>query len=144
MARLEFFVVSESLSVDQVTNRLSVFDVLEVIGSTGFPITLHHCAAVSLWRKEPGDENVDFQVVLRITTGTGEKNEIHTNFRMTRDRHRVIQRIQGIPIPKEGELHFEIFLNGEHSAEHVVTVEKVEPVDVAAVQKINPQEPANQ
>lgn len=130
MARLEFFVVSRSVSVDQATNHASVFEILEVIQASEFPAIIPECVAVSLWRREPGDEAKDFQLLLRVTIPSGAVTEIRSNFRMSSLRHRVMQRIQGLPIESEGQLRFEAVLNGEHAAEHVVDVLRSGPADV--------------
>jgi len=129
MARLEFFVVSQSVSIDQATNRSSVFEILEVVQAPVFPTVIHQCVAISLWRREPGDEGQEFQLLLRITTPSGQKHEIRSNFRLTSPRHRVMQRIQGLPIESEGELRFEAILNEKHAAEHVVDVLRGGPGD---------------
>jgi hypothetical protein len=132
MARLEFFVVSEEVSIDQTTNQTSVFSILEQVKAAGFPLLIFKCAATALWCREPGDEERDLQTVLRITPPGGEPRDFATNFRLNHARHRIVQRIQGLPIARAGELRFEVLLNGEHKASHVVTVEQERPLDVVA------------
>lgn len=129
MARLEFFVVSEGVSVDQVTNKASIFEILEEIRLTSFPDHIDHCVAMSLWRQEPGDEGQDFQVLLRITSPSGKNHETRSNFRFVAPRHRVMQRMERLPIEQAGQLQFEVSLNDKHSAEHVVDIHLVSPVD---------------
>ena len=124
MARLEFFVVSRSVAIDQATNQASVFEILEVVQAARFPALIQQCVAVSLWRREPGDEDRDFSLVLRVTTPAGSTHEIRTNFRLSSPRHRVMQRIQGLPIEREGRLRFEAILNAAHAAEHLVDIEQ--------------------
>lgn len=131
MARLEFFVVSESVSIDQTSNAASVFNILEEIGTPQFPILIPYCAAISLWCREEADRDEDFQCTLRIIRPGGERNDISTNFRPVRPRHRVVQRIQGLQLTQAGELRFELLLNGKHAADHIVTVVQVRPIDVA-------------
>lgn len=122
--RLEFFVVSESVSIDQVTNELSVFNILESVASEGFPVLVPKCAAVSLWRVEPGDEGRDWQVMVRVTLPGQGPQDFTTNFqaRPRSQRHRVMQRVHGLPLLQEGDLRFELLLNGQHAADHIVTV----------------------
>ena len=71
MARLEYFIVSKSMSVDIRTNQTSLFEVLEEIQAPAFPAVLPQCVAVTLWRKEEGDEDQDFQSRLVVTTPSG-------------------------------------------------------------------------
>jgi hypothetical protein len=125
MARLEFFVVSEGMSVDQFTNRLSVFNILEEVAIPNFPFLLHSVIAVSLWTMEDGDDDRDFQCMLRITMPNVPQREFTSNFRTISRRHRVIQHIQGFPLNEPGMLRFEVLLNGKHAATHEVDILKM-------------------
>jgi hypothetical protein len=129
MARLEFFVVSKAVSIDQSTNQASVFEILEEAHVPSFPAFIPSCVAMSLWRREPGDEKEDFQLLLRLTTPSGKSHDLRTNFRFTAPRHRITQRIEGLPIEREGELRFEAILNDKHAAEHVVDIHHGGSVD---------------
>lgn len=126
MAHMEFFIVSEELSVDQQTNRLSIFNVLEQVSSPNFPSMLIAAVAVSLWVAEPGDDERDFQCTLRIIPPSGDQREFTTNFTFRSRRHRVIQRLQGFPLNEPGVLRFEVLLNGEYQARHEVDVERID------------------
>jgi hypothetical protein len=132
VARLEFFLVAEDVAVDQTTNRLSLFNIMEGF-QTRFPLNIAKCVAVALWNKEPEDEGRDLQCALRITTPNGRTHQIDTNFRMTNSRHRIINRIQGIPVLAPGDLRFELLLNGQHAASHVVAIEDRPPDEAADV-----------
>ncbi|HAY23282.1 MAG TPA: hypothetical protein DCY27_14190 [Desulfobacterales bacterium] len=127
MAHMEFFLVAEDLSVDQQTNRLSLFNIIEQLTGCNFPFPLPFAAAVSLWVAEDGDESQDFQCILHIILPDGETYDFPTNFTFKTRRHRVIQRIQGIPITKSGLLRFEVHLNGKHQASHEIDILKIDP-----------------
>jgi hypothetical protein len=127
MAHMEFFLVSEEVSVDQQTNRLSLFNVLEQVRNTEFPFVLPSAAAVSLWVAEPGDDTQDFQCILRITLPDGSQHNFTSNFSFRTSRHRVIQKIQGLTINGSGMLRFEVLLNGEYKARHEVDVLRIDP-----------------
>ena len=88
------------------------------------PLLITKCAAVSLWRLETGDEERDWQVIVRITLPGQGPQDFPTNFRARAGtlRHRVTQRIYGLPLLEQGEVRFELLLNGEHAADHIVTV----------------------
>jgi len=126
MARMEFFLVSEELSVDQQTNRLSLFNVLEQIASPNFPLVLLTAVAVSLWVADPGDDINDFQCTLRVIPPNGEPRDFPSNFRFRSNRHRVIQRLQGFPINEPGVLRFEVLLNGVYQASHEIDVARID------------------
>jgi hypothetical protein len=125
MARLELFVVSEGVSVDQFTNQLSLFSVLEEVTPPDFPFVLPSAATISLWMKEAGDDDRDFQCMMRVLLPDGNRHELTTNFRFRGRRHRVIQRIQGVPLTEPGVLRFEVLLNGEYIASHEVDVLRI-------------------
>jgi hypothetical protein len=127
MAHMEFFIVSEELSVDQQTNRLSLFNILEQISGPNFPLMLVSAVAVSLWVAEPGDEERDFQCTLRIIPPGGDQRDFTTNFRFRSRRHRIIQRLQGFQLNEPGLLRVEMLLNGEYQARHEVDIERVDP-----------------
>jgi hypothetical protein len=130
MARLELFVVSEGVSVDQFTNQLSLFSVLEEVTSPDFPFVLPSAAAISLWMKEAGDDDRDFQCMMRVLLPDGYRHELTTNFRFRGRRHRVIQRIQGVPVTEPGMLRFEVLLNGEYIASHEVDVLRINSAEL--------------
>ena len=123
MARLEFFVVSESCAIDAQTNRLSVFNVLESVTAPAFPTLLASLAIVAVWNAEPGDETRDFQASALIHTEPAQRFDI--NFKLEKPRARTIVQLQGLPIQAAGTVRFEMLLNGEHKADHIVTAEIV-------------------
>jgi len=129
MARLEFFVVSESVSVDQQTNRLSLFNIIEQVASTKFPSVLPAAVAVSMWMAEAGDDVRDFQCTLRFTLPNGNRHEFASNFKFRARRHRVIQRVEGFPLNEPGVLRFEVLLNGEYVASHEVDISRIDTKD---------------
>ena len=129
MPRLEFFVVSELVSVDQTTNKASIFNILEEIHAPQFPVIIPHCVATSLWCQQEEDHERDFQCVLRVTLPNGNTRDFASNFTLTQTRHRLIQALQVLPVTQPGELRFELLLNGVHAAQHIVTVEQVRPLD---------------
>ena len=138
MAILEYFLVSESVSIDQLTNRTSIFNVLEEIGVFGLPARSEACVAVSLWRAEEGDSERDFQATLHVQLPDEQYRDFHINFRITGSRHRLTQGIRGIPLTMLGELKFELRLNGETRAHHLVTVREASAQERENVVGIEP------
>lgn len=122
MARLEYFLVAESVSVDQQTNRISFFNVVEQVEAKEFPATIAQIIAVAAWNAEEGDDNEDFQAAVRITSPGGEQKNFQHNFRMPAKRSRVILTFQGIMLNSAGELLLDLSLNGKHAAKHSIEV----------------------
>lgn len=122
MVRLEFFVVAESFSIDQLTNRVSIFDILERIQAPTFPLIFPRLMAVSLWEEDELDTEKQYQVGIRITLGGTELEHIQQNLSFPRRRLRTIAQIQNLKIPEPGRMEIELKLNGEHRAWHYVDV----------------------
>lgn len=126
MPTLEYFLVSESISVDQNTNNVSLFGVLEEL-SGPLPFLVPKLVATSSWNMSEGEEDRDFQVTLQIRLDgeilpESEELNLNVNFTTSRLRHRVFHFLRELVIPTAGILVFEILLNGKHSATHTVTV----------------------
>ena len=122
MARLEYCIVAQNVSIDQSTNLVSAFGVLEEVRTAGFPLLIPSLAVLSVWHSEQGDQDRDFQCVLRITAPGENPNEFPFNFRLPVVRHRLVHRLQGVPILREGNIRFEILLNGVSQLERVIPV----------------------
>ncbi len=132
MPSLEYFIVSEGVSVDQNTNNVSVFAILEEI-SGSLPLRGSRLVATSSWNMSPDEQDRDFQVALRITLPSGkvmpESNDLKVNFTTTRRRHRVFQHVSGLAVEKPGDLVFEVLLDGEPKATHTITIHAHDPDD---------------
>jgi hypothetical protein len=122
---LEYFLVSESVAVDTLTNRISIFNVLETIRARRLPAVYPVVHAVSVWLVDESDRGGDYQVTVRVTMPGGNLMEYPMNFVPQARRHRLFQRIQGIPVPQTGTIEFELLLNGVHVARHLVDAELV-------------------
>jgi hypothetical protein len=129
MPTLEYFLVCESVSTDQETNRLSAFNILEdirlapPINASGI---ISQLVAVACFNRDQGDENQDYQATIRIHNAEKNLENFPVNFRMDRPRHRLTLRFVGLPQLEPGQLRFELLLNGEHVAWHTVNVTSAE------------------
>jgi hypothetical protein len=52
---------------------------------------------------------------------------------MTSARHRIVNRIHGLPVTAEGEVQFELLLNGQHVASHAITITVQPPEETTGV-----------
>lgn len=126
MPKLEYFVVAESVSVDQATNTMSVFHILEEIRAPLFPAVIPKLSAVAHWNAAPDELDQDFQVSVRISFPDGKLLPFTQNFRMARRRQRTIANFAGLPISQPGTLTIEVSLNGQHFADHTIEVFKID------------------
>lgn len=134
MPKLEYFLVCESCSIDQATNRISLFNIIEEIQSGPSPspdaVPIAQMVAVSCWNRVDDDAGRDLQLTLRVHPPGDEPKDFFLNFQMDRPRHRITMRLSG-PVQKgaSGELRFELLLNGKHEANHIVIVHAPEAAD---------------
>ena len=61
MPKLEYFLICESIVIDQDRNLASAFNILEEV-SCPIPTLIPQVVALSTWRLQPEDQDCDFQV----------------------------------------------------------------------------------
>lgn len=127
MPSLEYFVVAESMSVDQATNQVSVFNILEDVRTSSLPVVVPQLVCVCTVNLGANDMGQDHQVVLRVRTPSGAPREFSARFRASHRRQRIFTRLLGMPIETIGELLFDISIDGAHLATHTVYVELASP-----------------
>jgi hypothetical protein len=124
MPELEYFLVAESISVDQETNRVSIFNVLEELQADSVPFVYPSLIAISSWNLAEDELGGDFQVMLRVNSPAQESPfDYPINLsRERRRRHRIYHRLIGPSFHAFGDLKFEVLLNGEHRASHIISL----------------------
>jgi hypothetical protein len=127
MPRLEYFLVAESVSIDRDRNQVSVFNILEeVFIPRTEPRVVPQLVALSSWILDPEDQGRDFQVQVELVGPDGDNCPYNTDFTVNFTANGTRQRTQigllGLPIEREGNTVFNLNLNGEHRASHILTV----------------------
>ena len=115
MPSLQFFALAQGIAIDQITNRLSLFNVLDDLTPREFPAVIPRLVAVSAWRLQPEDMGRDFQVSLKVS-GPETKQSFETNFTAQATGQRLFQDIVGMPLRGAGDYQFDLFLNGTRVA----------------------------
>jgi hypothetical protein len=123
MPRLEYFIAAESVSIDQDTNRTHILNVLEEIVCAGLPTVYPGCAVIAGWICTAEDVG-QWEATIRISVPGQDTHEGSLKFEVAEGtkRHRTIMRFAGVPLAAEGELKFQLLLNGEHKATHSTDV----------------------
>lgn len=127
MPQIEYFVVAESMALDKDRNTVSLFHVIERLAGSP-PLLIPALVAVSYWKIAEEETGRDFQAALRIHLPGGqalpdEFQENTINFTPHERRFRTHHFVKGLRIDHFGDVTFEMLLNGNHAAEHVVNVE---------------------
>jgi hypothetical protein len=108
--RIVLFACAESAAVDQATQRLSIFHVLEEISSPVFPAAYPQFTMIVMASREQTEPSA-FDLNLRITLSGQEQPLLDGGFQLefqNRPRARTLAQIAGLPIPSPGVLHFSL------------------------------------
>ncbi len=129
MPRLEFFVVALAASVDQFSNRVSVFEIIESLSPRQFPAYISRLVAVSSWDMNESDRGQDFQVTLLVKRPkvASPERAFNVNFTAEGEGQNSFHKLAGIPLEGEGLLEFELRLDGKHIASHRVVIASAKP-----------------
>ena len=129
MPKLEYFLLCESISVDQETNRVSLFNVLEDLHLAQLPkdgdskpaYILNQFVAVAVFNRAPDDGDKEFETCLKYNLPDGTHKEHKLKFKMERNRQRIVMRFVGMPpVAKDGTLSFDLSVNGKHEGTHTI------------------------
>lgn len=114
MAEHVFTVVARGHAVDAQTNTLTLFCVLEQIGSPQVPFAFPELTVATLWRREPGEEGVGFIQRTRLMDPEG-KEIFHgdSSFRFDNVRQRSLVTLQMAPFHRLGCYRVEVLLRRE-------------------------------
>ena len=133
MQRLEYFLVSESVSIDEVGGTVSIFHIRHHKTLELAPARIPSLWAVAAWIDDGNtqSENEDEgHVKLEVVSPGGDP--VNTFRRTINSPHRVEQslfRVLNIPIVKQGDLLFKLYLNDECVATHTVGIKIIEQLD---------------
>lgn len=110
--RLLFLVPTESLAIDQASNRLSLFNVLEQVNLPAFPALLPQVCITILWQKERDERSEDVfvqTIEIRDPDGTAICPPRQAQFSMPKKRHRLVSIISNIQIYRAGQHEIRLF-----------------------------------
>ncbi len=127
MAKLEKFLLAEAISVDKASNRVTAFSIVEDIrlkepgriirGSYPEGVRLHipTLSVLIVLVPEDGDYEVDWQAVLVVEGPIRQEDAapfpVNFKFKTGTNRHRLIAKLEGLPLTGPGELSFSLALN---------------------------------
>jgi len=148
MPELEFYLVSRDVSVDRDTNSLSLLNVLEEVDldedrleNEDHTALIPRLAVTSLWNFPLEEREDEYAVRTTITLPSGEKIEIPAvEIRPDSPKHRVFNRVQGLPVREVGEMLFTVFIDDEPRGTHTVHVQPAEEAEDIVAEEQAPAE----
>ena len=102
------FTVADGAVIDQQTNRLSIFNVLEEMSAPGFPAMHSQLSIIAVLQKGP-NEKEDPKLNIRISLDRSELVDfpITLSFEGV-ERSRFVGSIAGLLLPSAGTLKFDL------------------------------------
>jgi hypothetical protein len=131
--RVQFALCAQTASIDRTTNRVSIFNVIDHLPVSSFPINIPAVTFVSVIESDrDGDTNV--KGILEISTSKSLifKTEVPINFTSNR-LARVVINFQGVPVREPGPLTFRLTIPDEVTAETMFRVINVTPKEAIQV-----------
>lgn len=106
-----FTILCRGLSVDVQTNSLTLFGVIEAIRADQFPAVIPDFSIATLFTQNQGERGRTFTYKARLVDP--DKNEVFAadaEFTLEKPRHRILTRVQLLPIEKSGCYSLEVLL----------------------------------
>ena len=130
--KLVFAVLAQSVSLDQMTGRLSLFNLIEGIQSPRFPTVLAEIVFVAVLRREAADQNrFDATLTVRVGQTTIGLANIAVDFQ-DKQNTRLIGNFQGLPVLTPGTLEFSLAIpNNETISVSIEAIQSPVPVVTA-------------
>jgi hypothetical protein len=142
MPRLELFLVSASCSVDQISGRVSLFDIVIEATPPSFPSLFPRLVSTASFVLDDADIGQEFQFTVRAMWDGNELAVARANFVGRERHHNLISNWFGIPVTGPGSLTFDARLNEEHVAGHLITIRAADVANPLHRQLLVPAGPA--
>lgn len=133
--KVQFALCAQAVTVDRTSNRLSIFNVIDLLPVSNFPHFIPGIAFACLIENEESDRSVKgfFQIISNdVLVGAAEVPINFTENRLAR----IVLNFQGISVPKPGPLSFRMTLPDGTVAETGFRVISVAPKE--AIQVVPP------
>jgi hypothetical protein len=110
--RVVTFVCSDSFSIDQATNRLSLFHIIDRISAPSFPVVIPGMALCAVWERDQHDPiTVEYDMKIMLDAQHLAKMTGQIDFR-GHDRARAVGKVQGFRLPNPGRIKILIEVGG--------------------------------
>ena len=126
MIKSKICIVAEGVIRDVQTNGISVYSILEELTVQGFPVFIQKIAFFALWEKEendPGQYRTTFTIELDDKSLMSQGIDLDFQRKL---RSRSMVSINGLMVPKPGNLVFSMKVKDGPEAEYQIIVRGVD------------------
>ncbi len=124
MITCKVMVAAEGIVRDAETNNISVFNILENLSVTSFPLFMQKLYVLCYIRREDGDPTqIDCEIKVSINDDELVAMPLRLDF-LDQNVNRATGLIQGLAIPSPGTLHFVFLYDGSELNSYTITVKK--------------------
>ena len=125
MPKLDYFLVSDSVSTDRDRNTVSLFHILEEFPAR-LPLVIPELVAISSWTIATHEMGQEFDVVLNIKLpgdrAAPEFPIFPVSFTAEHPRHRAYHFVKGLRVEQAGDMVFEVHINRQLAGSHLVWI----------------------
>jgi len=121
--RLEYFLVADSIVIDQITNRVSILQIVDNVTVASFPCILPGFSTVAGFAVPAESLGKLKRVSLRVSGGAlPQSHELATSFTSNGTHHRLVHRLDHIALECGGDLDLDIMIDGVHLGRRTISV----------------------
>ena len=123
--KLEYFLVADSVVIDQLTNRVSILQIVDDVMVAGFPCVLPGFSTIAGFAVPHEPPGTLKRASLRVSgSAVPEPRELATSFSSGGPHHRLVYRLEHIALECAGELELELVIDGVQLGKRTITVRR--------------------
>lgn len=123
--RLEYLLAAESIVIDQLTNRVSILQIVDDVTVADLPCVLPGFSTIAGFAIPDEPAGTMKRASLRVSgSALPEPRELATSFRSGGPHHRLVYRLELITLEREGELELELMIDGAPLGRRTISVRR--------------------
>lgn len=125
MIKANYLILSEWITLDQITWLASVHNVLEKFSSPEIPFTVNKIAMLAFFERKPNDPyTYEIQWKLSNNETLIKEDKVTVDFK-DRLKHKRVNIFQGVEIKEQWDLKLSVYHDWKEINRYVIEVEKV-------------------
>lgn len=124
MIKANYLILSEWISLDQITGLASIHNILEKFSSPEFPFTVNKIAMLAFFERKPNDPyTYEIQWKLLNNESLIKEDKVAVDFK-DKLKHKRVNIFQWIEIQEPWDLRLSIYHDGKEINRYTIEVEK--------------------